>query len=102
MKKVLIFSIFSILAIAGCTRQTPVQNTITNNYTVTNTTNIAGQGAHIDNTATATTQASIKPSQPSENVTKNGMWIVWLVIIGLAIAAGVFLYFKYKKARKIL
>jgi len=53
----------------------------------------------------ARVEAEVKPvitaepelKQEAELTTKSGMWIVWLVLIGLALAAGAYLYIKNRR-----
>jgi hypothetical protein len=99
----LFFLAFAVAACLGAcgTKQTP-QSTqfvynITDNRQITQ---IIGDG----NTTTARAaprteqRAEPKSEQTTENTTKSGIWIVRLVLIGLALVAG-FIYFRFLKQK---
>ena len=91
-----------ILIVAGCTKQAPVQNTITNNYTITQTVNNAGDGASITNTTETVSAVELEPPvQTVENTKKDSMYIFWLVILAILSVAGYFVYLRYFKKSSI-
>jgi hypothetical protein len=88
---------FMLGTLTGCTWQVPHQTTVTNNITITETHNTAAEGATIRNETPVEVSADVRPEQTAENTTKSGMWIVWLIVIGLAAGAGIWLYVKKQK-----
>jgi hypothetical protein len=101
--------LFLALVLGGCAgraepkAEMPVVQITDNRVITINRTTLQGD----NNTAkvVARPEAEIKPSieaspsarQDASQTTKSGMWIVWLVVLGLLLAAGAWLWWKWKQ-----
>jgi len=94
-----IIALFCVCMLVGCgPKQEPQSTQIV--YQITDQrqiTQIIG-----DNNTTMAKTASVaeqsaepEVAQTTEATTKSGAWIVWLVLIALALGAGAFVYFRY-------
>lgn len=96
--------LFIALFLFGCSSQQVQPTAPVYNITITHTDNsqtITGENIKAEAISKTEThsKADIKPEVKAEaaQTTKNGLWIVWLVIIGLVLAGAAFVYWKFRK-----